>query len=161
MNDPHTLGATRPRPLIDGIYRASRQATSTATRALPTRPTAHAQPVTQTIPPLAVKRPSLWQRLQLPLLISGCVIAGFFIQALWFGILLTFIYGTVSLILRVKSSITFGLAMIALVATIIIVTTKPDTSMAGTFAAYAFLLLTIGVIALTIEVRPQKRRRRL
>jgi hypothetical protein len=110
--------------------------------------------------PARAKRHKLWELLQLPLLIFGSIIAGLMVQALWFGVGLVVLYGLCALIFRIKSSTTFILAIISFLAVVAIMAAQPTSSLANNFANYAFLLLTIGVIALAVEVRPQRRRKR-
>jgi hypothetical protein len=48
----------------------------------------------------------------------------------------------------------------SLVTVAVLLVVKPNAVLAGNFATYTFLLLVTGVIALAIEARPQKRRKR-
>jgi hypothetical protein len=104
-------------------------------------------------------RPSFWQRVQLPLLIMVGMVAGFFVQSLVFGIAIIVTYGVVATILHVPSRITFALAFISLLTVPALLLIKSNVELASNFATYTFLLLVIGVIALSIEARPQERKR--
>jgi len=166
MSEMQVLRAAYARPsrqvLIDTVHRSdsySRPATpppATPARRHVFRPSAHYIARAKA----AQRHHRLWRRLQMPCIVMGCVAAGFFVQALWLGITLTLLYGVIALLLRLKSSVSFGLAILSFAATVIVMVAQPATSLASNFAAYAFLLLTIGVIALTLEVRPQRRKKR-
>jgi|GEM_PF-4782561 len=106
------------------------------------------------------KRHKLWKRFQLPLFILGSIVAGMMVQAIWFGVALVVLYGICSVVFRIKSSTTFTLAIISLLAVVAIMATQPASNLANNFANYAFLLLTIGVITLTIEAKPQRRKKK-
>jgi hypothetical protein len=106
------------------------------------------------------ERATLWDRLQLPLLILGGMLAGFMVQSLAFGLVLIAAYGVVALAVRIPSRVSFMLAFMSLVTVMVLLVAKPDTTLAGNFSTYTFLLLVIGVIALAIEARPPKRRKR-
>jgi hypothetical protein len=103
---------------------------------------------------------SKWQRFQLPLILFGGTIGGMFAQTAWFGIVAIAIYGIASFILHIPSRTTFTLAALSFLTVSLLLLFKPDMVLASTFTTYAFLLLGIGVIALIIEARPQKRRRK-
>lgn len=105
-------------------------------------------------------RPALWDRLQLPALILGGMLTGFFVQSLVFGIAAIIVYAALALGFRVPSRATFMLAFLALVTVVVLLLIRPGSELAGSFATYTFLLLVTGVIALAIEARPPKRRKR-
>jgi hypothetical protein len=105
-------------------------------------------------------RTTLWHRLQLPLLILGGMLAGFMVQSLAFGLMLIAAYAVAALVLKIPSRVSFMLAFMSLVTVMVLLVAKPDTALAGNFSTYTFLLLVIGVIALAIEARPPKRRKR-
>lgn len=105
-------------------------------------------------------KPNLWSRLQLPAVILAGMLAGFFVQSLLFGITAIVLYGALALAFRVPSRATFMLAFMALVTVVVLLLFRPGTALAGNFATYTFLLLVTGVIALAIEARPPKRRKR-
>lgn len=129
-----------------------------APRQQPRSPASPARPYALEAP--APTRPSLWQRLQLPLLISAGMLAGFLVQSLWLGIGIIVIYGILALICRLESRVTFALAFISLLTVPVLLLFKSNIELASNFATYTFLLLVIGVIALSIEARPQERRRK-
>jgi hypothetical protein len=144
-----------PRPQVRQAGTMPRQTTVPPVVAYKPRPIAK-----HVIKTPAAKKHPIWERLKLTLLMSGSIIAGLFVQASWFGITLIIIYGICAVAFRIKSYITFTLAIIALAAVVAIMATKPGTELANNFATYAFLLLTIGVITLTIEARPQRRKKK-
>jgi hypothetical protein len=82
------------------------------------------------------------------------------VQALWFGVAAIVLYSIIVLMLRIPSRVTFMLAFMSLITVSVLLVLKPNVALAGNFATYTFLLLVTGVIALAIEARPQKRRRR-
>jgi hypothetical protein len=106
------------------------------------------------------KHTGFWQRLQLPLLVAGSMLAGFLVESLVIGLALISIYGVAAFIQRVPSRVSFMLSFISMITVIVLLVAKPGTPLAGNFATYTFLLLVIGVIALAIEARPPKRRTR-
>lgn len=154
------------RPLsIDGVQHRTilfEQRSVNPNEAIITRPKVHspapAQRPFQVAP--ATKQTIFWSRVQAPLLIFGCILAGFFVQSLLFGIVAIVLYAILALMLKVPSHITFMLAFMALLTVLILLIVRPDTTLAGNFATYTFLLLVTGVIALAIEARPPKRRKR-
>jgi hypothetical protein len=77
-----------------------------------------------------------------------------------FGIVATALYAVSAFTFRFPSRATFMLAFMALVTVVVLLVARPDTTLAGNFATYTFLLLVIGVIALAIEARPPKKRKR-
>lgn len=109
--------------------------------------------------PISAK-PSLWERFQLPLFILGCTLAGFFVQSVVFGMLAIAAYGIGMLIFRINSRVTFALAFISLVTVVALLLVKQNVELASNFATYTFLLLVLGVIALSLEARPQGRKKR-
>lgn len=105
-------------------------------------------------------RSTAWDRLQLPLLIAGSILVGFFVQSLLCGIVIILLYSVLAFAFRVPSQTTFMLAFMALITVVIFRVAEPNATLAGNFATYTFLLLVTGVIALAIEARPLKRRKR-
>lgn len=172
MGSPYSHPAYRDQPRfrafsVDGIsYRQTaptRQMASRPDPYYPGKPTLQPRSIAKHPVRNSAKiknRSNRWERLQLFLIVGGGILAGLFVQILWAGIILTLAYGVAALVFRIRSSITFTLAIIAFAAVIALMATRPDTSLTNNFAAYAFLLLTIGVITLNFEVRPQKRRAR-
>lgn len=103
-------------------------------------------------PPIAdMPRPSIWRRLQTPLIILCGVIAGFGIQTLAFGLVLLGIYAAFAFLFRVHSRTTFALALISLIAVPVILVAHQNTEVAGNFATYTFILIVIGIVALVRE----------
>lgn len=157
----------RLRPMDDVNRRVQRRPILQTTARTPT-PASPPVPITRRKPMPRPWRPAVpepararWrERLQLPLILSASIIAGMAVQVLWIGIALTLLYGLLALVFRVQSHTTFTLTIIAFVAVAVTLVTKPGSNLANNFAAYAFLLLTIGVITLAIEARPERRRHR-
>jgi hypothetical protein len=106
------------------------------------------------------KQHGFWKRFQLPLIISGGMIAGFLVQSLWFGIAAIAVYGVLVAKFHIHSQISFALAFISLLTVPVLLLFKSNVDLAGNFATYTFLLLVIGVIALSFEARPQVRKRK-
>jgi hypothetical protein len=102
------------------------------------------------------ERPSFWQRLQLPLVILGGLIIGFFMQSLTFGVALIALYGVLAVICKVQSRVTFVLSFLSLVATVLLLVIKRNPEQSGNFATYTFLLLVVAVISLMIESKTAK-----
>lgn len=170
---PNTLdrqfAATAKRPLsVDGVrQRNSLQGyapSSVQRRPASTQPTPRQQSAAQAVSrPFAEPihmPPTRWERMQMPVLVVTCMIAGFFVQSLWFGIGAVVLYAILSAIFRVPSRVTFTLAFMSLLTVIVLLLLKPQAELASNFATYTFMLLVTGVIALSIEARPQKRRKR-
>jgi len=162
------MPATTPRS-IEGIQHGQ----AVLARRLPARPGLENQaPLPRHFPsrtgftrpfqraPAQTLRSTVWSRLQLPLLIAGSTLIGFFVQSLLFGIVVILLYGVLAFMLRVPSQTTFLLAFMALITVVILLVARPNATLAGNFATYTFLLLVTGVIALAIEARPPKRRNR-
>lgn len=105
-------------------------------------------------------KPSFRERFEMPLFIGVCVLSGFFIQSLWFGLFAIAMYALCTLLFRINSRITFSLAFISLVTVVAMLLIRRNVALASNFATYTFLLLVIGVIALSFEARPQQRKKR-
>ncbi len=96
---------------------------------------------------------SIKRRLQLPAIITGAMIAGFFAQSLILGEILACAYGVIALVARIPSRTTFTLALMAMVTSIFLLVVRSNTELAQNFATYTFLLLVAGVIALGRELK--------
>jgi ABC-type branched-subunit amino acid transport system ATPase component len=88
------------------------------------------------------------------------MISGFFVQSVVFGLIAIAVYGICTLIFRIHSRITFALAFISLITVVALLLVKQNVALASNFATYTFLLLVLGVIALSIEARPRVRKKR-
>ncbi len=64
-------------------------------------------------------------------------------------------YGVFAFVRRIPSRTTFTLALIAIVATVIFLVVRGNFTPAGNFATYTFLLLSVGVISLTREIKKE------
>lgn len=93
--------------------------------------------------------------IQLPLIIAGGMLAGLAIQSPVLGQAVLVVYGIVAFFLRIPSRITFVLALLAMVATTVLLVFKGDIFMAQNFATYTFLLLVVGVITLNRELKKE------
>jgi hypothetical protein len=103
--------------------------------------------------PAPAKRTGMPDWVQLPLIITGGILAGLSIQSPVLGQATLVGYGIVAYILKIPSRTTFVLALLAMVATIIFLVFKGDVFMAQNFATYTFLLLVVGVITLNRELK--------
>jgi hypothetical protein len=107
-------------------------------------------------PQAAVKhRRGIPERLQLPLIITGAMLAGIFAQSAVFGEVLVVAYGIAALVWRIASRTTFTLALLAMVATTLLLVVRGNVALAQNFATYTFLLLVVGVITLTGELKKE------
>lgn len=153
-------GSVLPQPLlsIDGVRR--REAKSQPVTGVP-RP---APPYRRQFQAPLQARPRLlvrvWRRIRLPVLLIGGITAGMLLQQAWFGTAAIVLYGILSFMLHIPSRTTFALATVALSAVCAVLIAGTNREVAHSFATYTFLLLVLGVIALSFEARPQKRRKR-
>ncbi len=139
---------TRPTPIAVAIAR-----TAPATKLLqpvPQRP-AFRRPATAATQPKPRRR--IAERLQLPLIIFGAMVAGIFAQSVLFGELLVVAYGIAAFVWHIPSRTTFTLAVLAMVATTLLLVVRGNIALAQNFATYTFLLLVVGVIALIGELK--------
>lgn len=95
------------------------------------------------------------ERLQLPLIIIGGMLAGFAIQSALLGQVLIVAYGVACLIYRIPSRVSFGLALAALSVTTGLLILMGNVMLSQTFATYTFLLLVVGVISLNRELKKE------
>jgi len=110
-----------------------------------------------TPPPHARSRQStFWRRLQVPLIIFVGIALGIASQSVLIGQGLTIVYGLISIIIRTESRVTFLLAGLSILTTILLLVTQHNTTAAHNFASYAFLLLLFGIIGAAREVREQQ-----
>jgi len=176
MDSKHR-GIQRPvirRPVIDGIATAARSTTRTqllrpsaTVNSSGTAAIAGAYEAAQPRPRIQKKqftppatKASRWEKLQMPLIISGATIVGLFLKTEAVGIIAIAIYSLFALIFRIPSRTTFALAAMSIAAVSCLLLFKPDLELAGNFTTYTFLLLVTGVITLIIEGRPLNRRKR-
>lgn len=108
-------------------------------------------------PPLAKKRSSrLLQTLQVPLIIIVGALLGVFVQSAIVGQVIILLYGAAALIWRIESRTTFTIAVMTIGITAVLLFTQNSTMLAHNFASYSFMLLLIGIICMSREVREQK-----
>ena len=108
------------------------------------------------------RQPSLFRRFlrytQMLLLIVGAVALGFVIQYPPIGYALIGVYAIFVLVRRVRSRVTFTLALISVAAALAARSLQREEGVADSFAVYTFLLLAIGTVSFLIEVfRANKR----
>lgn len=125
---------------------------------VPPRPVAVRQPVTPTAKPMptpARPRPAWKSRVQWAAIITGGLLAGLVMQAIPLGYLAVAVYGAAALVKRIPSRFTFMLALGALIVAPIgiVIGSGP---VADGFALIGFLLLSVGVVTLGIELKRQK-----
>ncbi len=155
----------RTQPLsVDGMYRA---------RPLPQRRAAPLQkrviPAPQPRPPKAAparayatpaqkqvrrkRRVPGW--LQILLAVPMLMFTSLFIQSAVLGQAAIVAYGLAAFIWRVPSKTTFTAALLSMVVTIILLVAKGDLNLAQNFATYTFLLLVVGVLTLSRELKKE------
>lgn len=151
-NNTDILQTRRPVSL-DGVRHQPRPAVAVA-RPLLARPRTYSQPRP------APKQHQLWQRMQLPLLLTAGAVGGFFADNLALGLVLMTGYAVFAILTRVASRTTFTLAFLLLGAISVMLLVKPSAQLIQNFATYAFVLLLVGVITLGREARMPKRMHR-
>ncbi len=65
------------------------------------------------------------------------------------------IYAVIALVLRFSSRTTFALALLAFAMIMLLEVVRPTSDLAANFAVYAFLLLVVGTLSLSLEVRQE------
>jgi hypothetical protein len=153
-------GHSQPALSIDGVLRTASQPNMAVTEKRQPAVAAYRrqfQLPQQGRPKLLVR---IWNRIRLPSLLIGGIAAGLLLQQAWFGIAAITLYGILSFVLHVPSRTTFALATVALGAVCAILLAGSNREVAHSFATYTFLLLVLGVIALSFEAKPQRRRKR-
>lgn len=91
---------------------------------------------------------------------SGAIAAGFMIQSEVMGELMIGSYAIIALLLRVKSRISFLLALMCMACVALLLIIRTDNTLAGTFSVYAFLFLVVGTLSMALE-RPRPYRARV
>jgi hypothetical protein len=147
-NDVYPLNARRGVP-IDGIGVRPNAARSAPQPVPPRRPFSQPRPA-----PAATR--SRWQTLQLPLLLLGGTLGGFFADTLAIGLALVVVYAAAAFVTRIPSRTTFSLALLLLGAISVMLLIKPSLPLMRNFSTYAFMLLIVGVITLGREARRPK-----
>lgn len=120
-----------------------------------------ALPKSPTVPLEAPKTPKRWRKLreyiQFAAIMAAAMLLGILAQSLIFGQMVIAAYGVAALLLRIKSSTTFGLAIISIVTVVVFFTLSGNGALANNFAVYTFWLLVIGTLSLLIEVRAEQK----
>lgn len=142
---------------IDGVQRIPRPA---ATKPSPIQQGLVATPRTKPKPTTPL-RPVSKRRWRIPLVAQLILaaplllIASFAIQSPLLGHLLIIGYGLAAFIWRVPSRTTFSMAVIAIVATIVLLITRGYLPLAQMLGSYTFLLLVVGVFTLNRELKKE------
>jgi hypothetical protein len=101
----------------------------------------------------ATKKGRRFARALQPLfIIFGAIAVGLLIQSLQVGEIVIVLYGIFALLRRIKSRITFTLALFSLLSIIILLVIRPNNQLAANFAVYTFLLLVVGTVTLGREI---------
>jgi hypothetical protein len=93
--------------------------------------------------------------IQLPLIIGAGMLGGILAQSAAFGQLAIVIYGVLALVRGIPSRTTFMLALLTMLGTIVLLVFKGDVVLAQNFATYTFLLLVVGVLTLSRELKKE------
>jgi len=102
-------------------------------------------------------RPKRWiNYIQLGLVIVVGVLVGVFLQVVPIGYVLVGAYCLAALVKRIPSRITFGLALGTLVLSPVGIAIG-QASVANGFSLFGFLLLSVGVVTLVIELIRERR----
>jgi|GEM_PF-3089920 len=106
------------------------------------------------------KRQRLWKialKLRIPAAFATMFVGGMLLQSLIFGQIAILVYAVLAFVRRIPSSTTITLAGISLLSIIVLNVKDPYNPLISTFAVYAFLLLTVGVITLVREIYGQNK----
>jgi len=139
------------RPISDITARpqaAARPPASFRQQLAPSAPRRYAKPVVK-----AKRQLPLWAHMVL--ITIGALAIGSFAGSSVFGQLAVVGYGIVAIIFRVASRTTFLLVVLSLAATTWMLVMQGKVSLAQNFATYTFLLLVVGVITLSRELRQE------
>jgi hypothetical protein len=147
---PTEIRSIAPRP-----PRTPQQAAPGRGRTDTEAPRLPAQRVYTKPPAIKQRRLRIPERVQLPLIIMCAMGMGIFVQDALFGQLAIAVYGIAAFIWRIASRTTFTLALLSLVATTLLLVARGNIPMAQNFATYTFLLLVVGVITLSRELRQE------
>ncbi|MGH7157592.1 MAG: hypothetical protein ACREGD_00730 [Candidatus Saccharimonadales bacterium] len=93
------------------------------------------------------------ERLQLPIIVIGGMLAGLAIQNAMLGQLLIVGYGIAAIMYKIPSRTSFIVALASMLITLGSLVLIGDVVTSQTFAVYTFLLLVVGVITLNREVK--------
>ncbi|HJQ08780.1 MAG TPA: hypothetical protein VJ836_04855 [Candidatus Saccharimonadales bacterium] len=93
--------------------------------------------------------------LQFPIIMLLGTAGGFLAQSAAFGQLAVILYGLIAVIWRLPSRVTFILALMSMSTTVIMTTIMPNDLLSQNFATYTFLLLVVGVISLSRELKQE------
>jgi hypothetical protein len=107
------------------------------------------------IRPATKPRRRVPQWLQIVLAVPLIMLVSLFIQSAIFGQLVIVGYGIAACIWQIPSRTTFSLALCALIATTVLLVVRGELVLAQSFATYTFLLLVVGVITLSRELKKE------
>lgn len=148
---PRSIDGFRQRPVQ---FRA-RPIRPVAPRPRPLPPLLPAKRFYASSPPTVVQKKRLPAWLETSLIVMLAIIAGMLAQSSAFGQIAAVLYGCAAFIWRIPSRITFTLALITLLSTIVLLVGKGNVLLAQNFATYTFLLLVAGVITLGRELKKE------
>jgi hypothetical protein len=107
-------------------------------------------------PPQPEPKKTFLGKFQLPLIIVAGIAMGVLVQSVAMGQIIILAYGVVAIVLRVESRTTFVLALLAIITTVTMSLSQPNSAMGKNFATYAFLLLLVGIVSAAIESIQQR-----
>lgn len=148
----HLLDDFRPPSPQRKLPALNRQAMPAAQ---PSRPSTPPKPVIATPAPGPKRQ---WrERLKWAVVIAVSLFAGLLLQVFPLGYLAVVIYGVIAIIKRLPSRLTFTLALVTLTLAPLGVALG-QAALANGFSLIGFLLLTVGVVTLGIELIKERRR---
>lgn len=123
----------------------------------PTNPGGRTFTATKTHKKYQISEPkkSWKERLQLPVIIIGGMLAGFAIQNALLGQTLILLYGIAAFIYKIPSRVSFLAALAALFTMFGLLFLNGNPALSHTFAIYTFLFLVVGVITLNREIKQE------
>jgi hypothetical protein len=112
------------------------------------------RPYKMTKPAKTNRRANIISRLYLPCILLGALAGGIIAaKSALLGQLVVVVYGISGLILRINSRVAFILALIFVLSTIVLLIGGGKVALAQNFATITFLLLVVGVITLSREIK--------
>jgi drug/metabolite transporter superfamily protein YnfA len=88
------------------------------------------------------------------ILAAPCMLAaGLMLQSVAAGEAAIGAYAVIALVKRIKSRMTFMLALVSLLCIVVLLLARPDPVLMQNFAIYAFLFIVVGTVSLTMETR--------
>lgn len=162
---PQVSGAQAQRAAPGRPAVLSRQASGTPKAAAmvpPVQPTAGVQPQRAVaVAPQAKTKRSRLRWLLMPLYAILAMAGGLLVQSLIVGQILLAVYALFAWVRKVPSGTTFLIALITFGATVLFFTLHQNGQQAQNFAVYTFWIVVIGTISMILEIRRDKKIRRL